>query len=353
MDRRDFLRTSGSAAAAAGAITPLAAAHAQGGQRTFGETAHIASGVRELGLAMSAPDNGRGAGESARRLARRIECLTGERYRIRILSGPAAQDADMMHGSANDHLDADAAFAFFAGLPGSHGLPPVDLDAWVAIGGGQMVWDDLAAELGWKPFLAGHSGANPVIWSRQPLIAANGLQGLKFAADGLARDVARGLGAQPFAVTAFEAAQALSEGRIDALEGPGAMYSLAAGLSELAPFALTAGINRQGTAQSLSVKIGVWDSMSFSEQTAVASAAAEEFRLCCAEARAHEQLSWRVMRERHNVLVGGPVEELSDAINRVSDAVVAHMAGASRQAQRINASFMAFKVMLPMAPAVA
>ena len=351
MDRRDFLKTTGSAAATAGAVASVTSVQAQDNSQTgqkLPTSPNLARlGVRDLSFAMTAPDNGRGVGDSSRRLARRIESLTGGRFRLHVVTGAAAADAGLRHGSANDDVNANPAFAYFAGLPGPHGLAANDLDAWIAIGGGQMLWDDLAAAHGFKPFLAGHTGANPAIWSRYPLTQTSAFQGLKFAAHGLANDVARGLGAVPVAVAAEELALALTDGRLDASEGPGAMHSLAEGLAEAAPFALSEGINRAGTAQSLSVKSTLWQSLSAADQAAIAAAAAEEFRLSHAEARAHEALAWTVMRDRYKVAVSPAPAELADAIDRMSGAVVAHVAGANRIAQRINASFMAFRAMLP------
>jgi TRAP-type mannitol/chloroaromatic compound transport system substrate-binding protein len=350
MDRRDFLKSTGSAAAAVGVVSTAASGNTQAAAHEVAAP-NIASGTRELTLAMSALDNGRGPGESARRLARRIESLTSGAYRIHIVAGDEVRDADIRHGSAHDYHATDAAFSYFAGLPGRHGLAATDLDAWMAVGGGQMLWDDISSEHGFKPFLAGHTGSNPAIWSRQSLAENQGLQGLRFASEGLASDVARGLGAQPVTLAASGLTAALAGSRIDAVEGPGAMYAMAAGIHKVAPFALEAPINRHGTAQSIAIQARVWDAMPEAHQAAVALACAEEFRLCQAEARVHEGLSWRVMRERHNVAVSQPLVELRDAINRVSDGVVAHVAGSSRQAQRINASFMTFRAMLSSAGA--
>lgn len=345
MDRRDFLKSTGSAAAVVGVASTAASGNTNAAAHDFAAP-NIASGTRELTLAMSALDNGRGSGESARRLARRIESLTSGAYRINIIAGDEVRDADIRHGSAHDYHETDAAFSYFAGLPGRHGLAATDLDAWMAVGGGQMLWDDISSKHGFKPFLAGHTGNNPAIWSRQSLAEYKGFQGLRFASEGLASDVARGLGAQPVKLAASGLTAALAGSHIDAVEGPGAMYAMAAGVHEVAAFALEAPINRHGTAQSIAIQAGVWNAMPETHQAAIALASAEEFRLCQAEARVHERLSWRVMRGRHNVTVSQSSVELRDAINRVSDGVVAHVAGSSRHAQRINASYMAFRAML-------
>ena len=341
MDRRDFLKSTGSAAAAVGAAASVAPAEAKA------QSVHSSPGALDLVLALSAPDIGRGIAESGRRLAQRIETLTAGAVRIQIAAdGSASVDADMWHGSANTKVAEQPAFSYFAGLPGQHGISAADLDAWIAVGGGQALWDDLGAQHGFKPLLAGHTGARPLLWSRASLSGRSSLQGLRFAGEGLTVDVARGLGAQPLVLAPGYLAQALAKDRADAVESAGAMHSLAEDIPTAAPFALTGGINRHGTAQSLSIKTAVWEALSESHRQAMAMASAEEFRLCVAEARVHERVARQVISQRHNVTIETPRLELSDAIARVSDAAVAHVAGSSRQAQRINASFMAFKSML-------
>ncbi len=346
MHRRDFLRTTGSVAAVAGVS---ATAFAKPSQAPIGrvEAPSVVSGARELGLSVRAPDNGRGFGENARRLARRIEELTGGRYRIAILPQERTQEAGVQVGSAHDSIGLDRAFAYFAGLPGRAGVEANDLDAWLTLGGGQQLWDDLAKSHGFKPFLSGHSGANPAIWFRNPRAAEAGFTGLKYAAEGLAIEVARGLGAQPTSWSFDGAASAFENGKADAVEGPGAMLAMASGFAERAKFALAGGINRNGTAQSCCIALGQWQRMTATDQAAIASACAAEFRLSHAEARVHERLASRVMQSRHGVEFATPPAALRDAIGTVSDAVVAHVAGSSRDALRINASFMAFKAMLP------
>ena len=355
MDRRDFLRTTGSAAAAGAAVGAIVPVAARAGSVPGSDAAAamaapaVLSGTQTLHLAVPVPDNGRGLAENARCLGRSIEALTGGRTRIVVLAADAGSaNADMWAGSVHDHGTGTAAFAFFGGLPGRNGLSATDLDAWLAIGGGQSLWDHLAAAHGFKSFLAGHTGAAPALWSRRPIASPNAFSGLTYAGEGLAGDVARGLGAQPVAVCSASLAHALRDGVADVVEGGGAVASLALGLAGVAKFALDSGINRNGVAQSLSIKLAAWERISQTDQMAIAAACAQEFRLSSAESRLHEGLAWRVMCSRHGVTLARPDNELVEAIDGVSDAIVAFAAGSSSEARRINASYMAFKGMLPV-----
>src|SRR5262245_58342928 len=97
MDRREFLiTTSGAAVAASAAATACAA-------ETELATPSIVGARRTLELATTWPDDGKGFGDSARRLARSIEALTDGRYRIEIRDGKHQDGAqDLAHGSAHD-----------------------------------------------------------------------------------------------------------------------------------------------------------------------------------------------------------------------------------------------------------
>ena len=138
MDRRDFLKTTGAAAVAAGtAAAPAGATEAQAGPVTR-------PGARLLTLGSQwAPEP---AGCGPERLARRIETATDGRYRIVAAAGSA--DPDLTYGGGWRHASHHRAFAYFAGLPFSQGLDAPTQQTWLAAGGGAMLWDELAAEFG-------------------------------------------------------------------------------------------------------------------------------------------------------------------------------------------------------------
>ncbi len=111
------------------------------------------------------PDAVSGPADQAHRLAQRIAAMSDGRYRIDVVPGAGnglaavrAGEADLYHGSEHDHLDQHRALAYFAGLPGDRGIAARHLTAWMLVGGGQTLWDELAGDFGIKALLAGHSG---------------------------------------------------------------------------------------------------------------------------------------------------------------------------------------------------
>jgi TRAP-type mannitol/chloroaromatic compound transport system substrate-binding protein len=348
MDRREFLKTTGGAVSVAASATAAVAAETED-RRPVAAPA-IGSGTRELRLAMPWADNGRGFGDSARRLARRLEALSERRLRIVIGAGTQLAEADLVHASAHDLGSEQRAFAYFAGLPGETGLSPSDLEAWLAVGGGQALWDDLAAGHGSKPLLAGHTGPSPALWSARPIASLADLAGEKVFAMGLGSEVARALGAEPVVVPAGELPEALSQGTIRFVEWGGALQSLALGLPAAARYGSGNGFSANGTAVSLGVRLGLWESLSDANKALITAAAAEEFRASLAETRAHEALIRTAMTEAHGVSFEPFPADVTDAISRVADAMVAHVAGQDAISARIDRSYMAFKSAVGGAP---
>lgn len=349
MDRREFLKTTSGAAALAATATAAVASEAAQDAAAIASPA-VSTGARELRVAMAWPDNGRGFADSAHRLAQRIETLTDGRFRFRFVSGVTngidavtRGEADLYHGSAHDHLNAHRAFAYFAGLPGDAGLGRHDTAAWLTAGGGQILWDDLAADHGFKPLLAGSSGQAGSLWSLKPVASIADVAGMKVYAGGLVRDVARAIGAEPVEVPASGIIAKMMAGEIDAVQWGGTLAASSLGLHKVAKYQTAYGFARFASLASISMAKPLWDGLCASDQALFAAAAAEEFQASVAEARAHDPVMRRVLETAHGVSFAPLPRDIKDAVSRVTDAVVAHVAGADRKAARINASYMMFK----------
>jgi TRAP-type mannitol/chloroaromatic compound transport system substrate-binding protein len=342
MDRREFLKSTGAAAAAATAATTAVAETAAAASESVAAPA-LASGITELRLAIGWPDGVSGPADQARRLGQRIATMSGGRYRVAYTAGIAnglpavrAGDADLYYASEHDHLEAHRALAYFAGLPGNRAIGARQLSGWMLVGGGQQAWDDLAAEFGVKAMLAGHTGERPYLLATRRMDDVSELSGGKVAVIGLAREVARGLGLVPVTLPASDVAGALARGELLAVELGGAIASHSLGLLDAAGVFVGASLNRSGSAMSLGFRRSLWQGLSASDQAMFTAAAAAEYDLALAEEETY----------RHVLTAGRkrPVaHELSRTIRRLGDAVVAHVAASDAHAQRINAGYVAFR----------
>lgn len=348
MDRREFLITTGGAAVAA--ASPAAA------ETSEARAEALAAPTSAMVLRLFTPwgDAVQGPGDSAFRLVRRFEAMTSGRYRIELASESESRDggADLLHAPVHDFTPLHPGYAYFAGVPGANGLSAQDLARWIAVGGGQALWDDLAGEHGWKPLLAGHAGEAPPLWTREPVTGLGSLAGRKVSVPGLGAEVARALGAetQPGSdiqsgLAFCRAAAALADGTIDAVEAGDLATSLAFGLPAVARHATGGGLNGHGTALALHVRRYIWESLPEADQTILAAAASEEFQLSLAEARAHANVARQVLEERFDIRFAPWPEEVAGAIERVAEATIAHAAGHDARARRIDRSYMAFRSM--------
>jgi TRAP-type mannitol/chloroaromatic compound transport system substrate-binding protein len=332
MDRRDFLKVGGAAAVAVGGTGPATAQSAP----------KILPGATELRLA--SPDLPDVPGFGPDRLARRIELATGGRYRITSTADAAA--ADLVFGDANRQRDKHPAFAFFAGLPLGLGLDAAGHQAWLAIGGGQMLWDDLAVRFGFKPLVVGHTGPSGGIWTSRRLEAASDLSGVRMHVDGLAADVARALGAMPVRLAAGELRGALAEGRIDAAEPLFPLVLAAPDLQPLAERLYSPGLNAGGALLSLDVRREAWDRLGEADQAIFEACAAEAYAQSLAEVQGHEMMAAELAATAKwpvRLALGG---ELRQALERTAAEVVAQVAGYDFDARRIHDSHQAFRHML-------
>jgi TRAP-type mannitol/chloroaromatic compound transport system substrate-binding protein len=282
-------------------------------------------------------------------LARRIEQATSGRYRISIaetaknaLEALRDGDADLVHGAMHDHVGHHPAYAYFSGLPTDDSLAPAELEAWLTVGGGQSLWDALAAEHGLKSLLAGHTGPK-MVWSTEPLDTPAAWVGRRVLIPGLGAEVARGLGAEPVDVAPREVRSALAEGRLHAAEYGGIIATMSAGVPAVAPHALASSLGASGTALSLSLSQRFWNELTDEDKAAFASASAEEFRIALMEERTHREPIAIALRARRQLEMSSPSADLHSALSRIGSAMVAHAAGTDAHAARINASYMAFR----------
>lgn len=339
MDRREFLKTTGAVAAASGMTTAATASFA---------APAVMHARREVRVATAWTNPVQGPGDSARRLLRDIEIATSGRLSFKLVatstSGIEAlnrDEADAYHGSEHDNLTADRAFAYFAGLPGSNGVRPSTFNAWLMTAGGQDLWDELSASFGAKALFAGHLGRSTGLWSPKPLTTLSDIAGCRAAGIGLANDVLRGIGADAQPLSLANIAQRLSTGDLEAVEAGGAITALSLGM--VSPGLQRTGITLcpMGTIVSLGFKRQLWDELAVADRLAIEALAAREAARVLAEEKAH----------RNVLLQGWPGHvpsrqastEIGQAVGRVSDAVVAHLAAASPTTERIHASYAAFR----------
>lgn len=334
MDRRTFLQTTG--AAAAGAVAPVAAAQASAPVAV----AALPSGIRDLTFAAAWPADVPVLGDAAQRMRTQLRAALDGRYRIIDVS-PA--DADMVFSSEDTQRARHPAFAYFAGLPFFCGMDPGDLQAWLLVGGGQSLWDDLNADFGAKSFVAGHTGQRPGLWTALPIHALADLAGASLHVAGLGAEVAAAIGAGPVNLAAPTLTDALATRQIAAVEWAAPSAALALGLHRGASHYYGLGLNTGGLTLSLRLQRRQWDAMSASDQAIIEAVAAQQATLAIAEIRGHDRLARQAMERMPGLTVDHFPSDVVTAISRAADHIVADLGASSPDARRIHGSYMAFR----------
>ena len=356
MDRRSFIKNSGVAAAAVstvGLAAEAAVVSPDAVALTSPAIPAIVKGTRELVFGSTVPFEQGPVGAGAERLARRIETASDGRIRVvpRAIDDSAlvsvmTGETDIAFGAENHNLSFHRAFGYFGGLPFYSGLDPDGLQAWLTVGGGQLLWDDLSADFNVKSILAGHSGRHPGLWLTKEIATVADFRGQTFAVPGLARDVVRVLGGDALALPLSELAAALGDGRIVGVESGGPYVGMMSGLHAHAKIHVGQGISNSGSTYSLSVRRTLWEQLSASDQALLEACAAEETRNMLAETTALNPIARASLMQEHGVTFEHFSGELIGALSRAADEVVAEVASVDAKARRIDDSFMSFREQL-------
>lgn len=247
--RRDLFKAS----AFALGVTALAAPQVQ------------AQETRKLRMVTSWLKGSPGPGTTADRIAARIGAMSGGRLQVQVygageltsafgvMDAVGSGAADLGHTASFFSSGKAAAATIFTTMP--FGLDPAGHDAWIAMGGGQDLWDELYARLGVKPFLAGNSDFTMGGWFKQPLGSVEDLKGLKLRVAGLGGQIYERLGAIPTLLPPPEIFGALKSGAIDGVEFLGPFSDRSLGFAKVASHYYWPGFNKpNGSAEGLITK---------------------------------------------------------------------------------------------------
>lgn len=294
-----------------------------------------------------------GLGTGAQRVADRITAATGGRITVKLFAAGelvgafdsfdtvSSGEAEMYHAAEYYWQKTDTGFAFFTAVP--LGLTASEINAWVLHGGGQQLWDDLAADHGLKSFLAGNTGVQMGGWFRNPVTSMDDLKGLKMRMPGLGGDVLRELGADPVVLPGGKIRPALEAGEIDATEWVGPYNDKAFGLQDLLKAYMYPGFHEPGTATSVGINKAWWDKQSTADKALIEACCTAENEVMLAEYNVNNGGDLETLLTEHGVGLHRFPDDVWQAISDASLQVVADTAKKGRRARKIHRSFNRFR----------
>ena len=331
--RRSFLQGAGVTSLAASALPAPA----------------IAASKRRLRMVTTWPKNLPGLGTSAERLAKRIGILTSGELDIKVLAAgefiPALQAFDAVSSGAADLYSGaeyywqgkSQAFNFFTAVP--FGMTATELNAWIYHGGGQELWDELAARFNIKPFMAANTGHQMGGWFRKEINTLEDFKGLKIRMPGLGGEVMRRLGAAAVTLSGSDIFLNLQNGAIDATEWIGPWNDLALGFYQVAKYYYWPGFHEPGSSLALGVNLDVWNSLTPLHQEIIRTACAAENDYTLAEFNYYNAQSLKILVEKHKVNLRRFSAEIMAELKRLSADVLEEAAATDDITARVYASF--------------
>jgi len=335
MDRRSFIKTAGTASAAA-ATTALAAPA-------------LAQAKTEMAIVSTWPRDFPGLGIPAQRLAARIQELTEGRVNVTYFAAGEKVGAfdsfdEVASGNSQAYIAADyywkgkhPGWAYFTAVP--FGLTYTEIDAWIKYAGGQELWDEIGKEFGVINFNCGNTGVQMGGWFNKEIESADDLKGLKMRIPGLGGDVMAKLGASPVSLPGGQIYENLVSGAIDATEWVGPFNDYFMKFYEAAKYYYWPGMHEPGSMISFGVNRSWWDGLSAIDQAIIIAACNEENARMMAETNANNGAFLTRLVNDHGVELRQFSDEIYDSFGEAAQEVFDETRQHSGLAAKIHDSF--------------
>jgi len=219
-------------------------------------------------------------------------------------------------------------------------LTYTEINAWIRWGGGQELWDELAAGFGLKCIRCGNTGVQMGGWFRKEINSVSDLKGLKMRIPGLGGDVMAKLGASPVSLPGSQIYENLVSGAIDATEWVGPWNDSYMKFYEAAKYYYYPGMHEPGSMLSLGINKKFWDSLSKSDQMTIEAASVMENDVMMAEYNAKNGASLAKLISEQGVKLREFNDDIYDAFGEAAAEVFKGVQEHSPLAKRIHESFV-------------
>ena len=336
MKRRDVLKGGVAAALATGAGAVSAPA--------------IAQNRIEITMVSTWPRDFPGLGTGAQRFAERLTAMTDGRIKVNYFAAGervkafdsfdevASGNAQMYHAADYYWKGKHPGWAYFTGVP--FGMTFTEVNAWTQFGGGQELWDELAADYGLKCLPCGNTGVQMGGWFRKEMRSASDFKGLKMRIPGLGGDVLAKLGASPVSLPGGQIYENLVSGAIDATEWVGPWNDSFMKFYEAAKFYYYPGMHEPGSMLSLGINKKFWDGLSKSDQVIITAAAETENSVMMSEYNAKNGASLASLISDQGVKLRSFSDDIYDSFGDAAAEVFEEVQQHSPLAKKIHQSFL-------------
>ncbi len=337
MDRRDFLKKTGVAVAAAGV--------------GVSSSANAASTIKWK-MVTTWPKNFPGLGTGANNLAKLITEMSGGRLKVKVYGAkelvPAFEvfdavsrgTAEMGHASAYYWKGKVPEAQFFSTMP--FGMTAQEMNGWIYYGEGQKLWDETYKPFGVIGRPAGNTGVQMGGWFNKEINSLADMKGLKMRIPGLGGEVLKRLGGTPVNLPGGELFTALTSGTIDATEWVGPYNDLAFGLYKAAKYYYYPGFHEPGTILEALINRKAFEALPKDLQAIVENACKVVNQDMLAEYSARNPGALDQLVNKHKVQLRAYPADVLKQLRKVSAEVAADLASQNPAAKKIYQSYIQF-----------
>jgi TRAP-type mannitol/chloroaromatic compound transport system substrate-binding protein len=341
MDRREFLKKTGSAAAAAVTASAMAA------------PAVIAQQSYSWKMVTTWPPNMPVLQTGAERFAKHIEEATGGRLKIQVFAAgelvPALNVFDAVSqgtvecGSGASYYWAGKvpAAQWFSSVP--FGLNPQGINSWFYSGGGLQLWEEVYAPFNLVPRPQGNTGVQMGGWFRKQMNTIQDFQGLKMRIPGLGGKVVAKAGGTVVLLPAGDIFTSLERGVIDATEWVGPLHDLRMGFYKAAKYYYYPGWHEPGTCLEVIFNKKAYESLPKDLQVTLDAVAMETNLWSLSEFEAQNGAALQALITEHKVeLVKFPDPLLKD-LRTLAKETLEEEADKDPLSRKVHEAFKKFK----------
>ncbi len=341
MERREFLKKTGIAAAAAVAGTALSA------------PAVLANKTYNWKMVTTWPPNLPVLQTGAERFAKRVEEVSEGRMKIQVFAAgelvPALGVFDAVSqgtvecgsGAAYYWAGKVPAAQWFSSVP--FGLNAQGINAWFYGGGGLELWEEVYAPFNVIPRPQGNTGVQMGGWFRKKMETIEDFKGLKMRIPGLGGKVIAKAGGTVVLLAGGEIFTSLERGVIDATEWVGPMHDLRMGFYKAAQYYYYPGWHEPGTCLEVIFNKNAYESLPKDLQLIIDSVAMETNLWSLSQFEAGNGEALQELITKHKVELVSFPEPLMDELRKMSMETLEEEADKDAASRKVHEAFKKFK----------
>jgi TRAP-type mannitol/chloroaromatic compound transport system substrate-binding protein len=353
MERRDFLRKAGLAAAGAVAAGAGLAGCAQQKEEAAQGPAVQPKKTYEWKMVTTWPPNLPVLQTGAERFAKRVEEVTNGQIKIEVFAGgelvpplgvfDAVSEGTVECGSGASYYWAGKvpAAQWFAAVP--FGFNPQGINAWFYSGGGLQLWEEVYAPFNVIPRPQGNTGVQMGGWFRKEMNSIDDYQGLKMRIPGLGGKVISKAGGTVVLLPGGEIFTSLERGVIDATEWVGPMHDLRMGFYKAASYYYYPGWHEPGTCLEVMFNKAAYESLPTELQQILDAVAAETNMWSLCEFEAGNGAALQTLISEHNVNLVQFPDQLMEDLRKLADETLEEEAEKDPMSRKVHDAFKKFK----------